>query len=39
LFDETVSLQDAEGEIRTIPLAQMRDEMQDTRRSDRDLQT
>ena len=38
LFDETVSLQDAEGEIRTIPLAQMRDEMQDTRRSDRDLQ-
>lgn len=39
LFDETVSLQDAEGETRTIPLAQLKDEMGGARRSDRDLQT
>jgi cell fate regulator YaaT (PSP1 superfamily) len=39
LFDETVSLQDAEGETRTIPLAQLKDEMPPPQRSDRDLQT
>ena len=36
LFDETVSLQDAEGETRTIPLAQMKDEMRAARPADLD---
>ncbi len=36
LFEETVSLQAGDGEIRTIPLAQLRDERREARRAELD---
>ena len=36
LFDETVSLQASDGEIRTIPLAQLKDETKAAKRAELD---
>ncbi len=36
LFDETVSLQNSEGELRTLPLAELKDERRAARRAETD---